>query len=454
MKKVVLIIINFSFLIIICVNTLAQEKWKTIKPIKDTSFLSELLVYHAECTSCTDAEVDTGWIRLPDSLSEKYPLYSKFNIDFVNEDFFKRLFKTHKSKKFDDVYLVRGKVTGMMPPTKAHGYIPVFDVYQYKLIKRWPYSASTLVDWKNVDSLYGPLPPSVHIFFADKSYYDTVPFRAYYLIADLKDKGLQFIVDTTMNRRLTPSKFYEKNNKPLIVVNTTFFSFATNKNLNAVIKEGELVCYNIHTINGRGKDTFTFRHPFGSAIGISKKREADIAWLYTDSSMKMPYALQFCPDLIKDSNAVLKKNSVLKTKYYTAGGFSELSQEGHFSKWKMETAVGGGPVLVQENDVRIKNNEELKFAGKAIYDKHPRTAMGYTRDGKLIIMVVEGRNKNAAGITLEQLGSMMQELQCWEALNLDGGGSSCMLVNGKETIKVSDVSGQRPVPAVFIIRKK
>ncbi len=48
----------------------------------------------------------------------------------------------------------------------------------------------------------------------------------------------------------------------------------------------------------------------------------------------------------------------------------------------------------------------------------------------------------------------MADLGCVEALNLDGGGSSCVLVNGKETIQVSDKTGQRPVPGVFIIKQK
>jgi exopolysaccharide biosynthesis protein len=96
----------------------------------------------------------------------------------------------------------------------------------------------------------------------------------------------------------------------------------------------------------------------------------------------------------------------------------------------------------------------MMFTGKAFNDKHPRTAMGYTKDGKLIILVVEGRNKNAGGATLIQEAQIFKDLGCWEALNLDGGGSSCMLVNGKETIKVSDALGQRPVPAVFIISSK
>ena len=121
--------------------------------------------------------------------------------------------------------------------------------------------------------------------------------------------------------------------------------------------------------------------------------------------------------------------------------------------WKVMTAVGGGPVLVQEGQIRIANNEELKFAGKAINDKHPRTAMGYTADGDLIVLVVEGRFPGRAeGLTLTQTAKLLKEIGCHEALNLDGGGSSCMLINGKETIRPSDKEGQRAVPGVFMIR--
>src|SRR5882724_2064575 len=103
--------------------------------------------------------------------------------------------------------------------------------------------------WQNVDSLFQPLPGSVHIYSTDEKI-DTGTFKAYYLIAEMKDKNLQFTVDTTLNRRLTPAKFYEKNNKALVVVNCTFFSFETNRSLSVVVKEGKLVGYNIHTING------------------------------------------------------------------------------------------------------------------------------------------------------------------------------------------------------------
>ncbi|HVF80904.1 MAG TPA: phosphodiester glycosidase family protein [Flavisolibacter sp.] len=282
------------------------------------------------------------------------------------------------------------------------------------------------------------------MYFTDDAI-DTAKFKAFYLVADLKDKKLDFTTDTTFKRRLTPTQFYEKNEQPIVVVNGTFFSFETHQNLNAVIKDGKLVSYNKNTIDGRGKDTFTYRHTFNSAIGISKRRTPDIAWLITDSSYQKSFASQFPVSPLKDSiqdppfRYLVQKTSV--------------PQHNGFKIWKMKTAIGGGPVLLQNGDIKITNNEEAKFAGKAISDKHPRTAMGYTKDNKLIILVIEGRNPNAGGATLIQEAQILKDLGCIEALNLDGGGSSSLLVNGKETIKPSDKT-QRAVPAVFIIKMK
>ena len=113
--------------------------------------------------------------------------------------------------------------------------------------------------WQNVDSLFQPLPSSVHVY-KTTDLLDGKPNIAYYVEADLKDKKLDFTVDTTYKRRLTPSKFYEKNYNPLLVVNTSFFSFATNQTLNVVIKNKKLVSNNFHTINACWMNTFTYRN--------------------------------------------------------------------------------------------------------------------------------------------------------------------------------------------------
>jgi hypothetical protein len=84
-------------------------------------------------------------------------------------------------------------------------------------------------------------------------------------------------------------------------MNCTFFEFVHNSNQNVVIRNGKLEAYQVHSIAARGKDTFTYRHAFGSAIGISKQHKADVAWLYTDSAAVYPYASQSVVENFRDS---------------------------------------------------------------------------------------------------------------------------------------------------------
>jgi exopolysaccharide biosynthesis protein len=309
-------------------------------------------------------------------------------------------------------------------------------------------TATAQQKWLNVDSAFQPLPQNFHVYKCSDSL-DGKPFIAYYATAKLKERSLTFTADTSKDRRLTPIKFYEKNDQPLLVVNCTFFSYETNRSLNTVIKDGQLVAFNTHTIPMRGKDTFQYKHPTGSAIGISKKRKADVAWLFADSTVKYPVAFERKPELIQDSYTTISKYRFVPELHHLP---KAEKHRGIKDKWKMRTAVGGGPILVQNGEIKITNNEEWRFPGKAIDDKHPRTCMGYTKDGWLIVMVVQGRFPGIAdGVTLTQEAKLLADLGCEEALNLDGGGSSCMLINGKETIKPSD-KVQRAVPAVFIIK--
>ncbi len=318
------------------------------------------------------------------------------------------------------------------------------------LLSASPIFSTAQLRWTNIDSLYQPLPASVHIYTTNDSL-DGKPNIAYYLEADLKDKKLDFTTQVGRGKRYTPTQYYNTESNPLAVVNCTFFEFVHNSNLNVVINDGIFLAYNQQTGAAHGKDTFTYYHTTPSALGISKRRKADVAWLYTDSVYKWPVAFEENPILQQDSFP-LSKFTFAPSLMHSAARKKRL---GIIKKWKMKTAVGGGPVLLQDGNIKITNNEERKFMNKAIDDKHPRTAMGYTKDDKLIILVFQGRFAGKAeGATLMQEARVLQSLGCWEALNLDGGGSSCLLINGKETIKPSDKEGQRPVPAVFMIKVK
>lgn len=63
--------------------------------------------------------------------------------------------------------------------------------------------------------------------------------------------------------------------------------------------------------------------------------------------------------------------------------------------------------------------------------RHPRTAVGKLADGSIMLIVVDGRTEESAGMSLAELQHTMRWLGCVNALNLDGGGSSAMYVKGE-----------------------
>ncbi|MCS2453176.1 phosphodiester glycosidase family protein [Bacteroides thetaiotaomicron] len=103
------------------------------------------------------------------------------------------------------------------------------------------------------------------------------------------------------------------------------------------------------------------------------------------------------------------------------------------------TGIGGVTVLLRAGEIKNTYVEEMRDISAA--SNQPRTAIGITTNKKMIIFVCEGRNMTegvAVGLTTANVAKVMKDWDVREALNLDGGGSSCMLVNGKETIKGSD----------------
>lgn len=90
--------------------------------------------------------------------------------------------------------------------------------------------------------------------------------------------------------------------------------------------------------------------------------------------------------------------------------------------------ISGGPYLVKDGNVFIDVTAEKL---NAITGKNPRTAIGYTADNEFIMVTVDGREKTSVGMTLGELARMMKSFGCINAMNLDGGGSSVMYVNGR-----------------------
>ena len=85
----------------------------------------------------------------------------------------------------------------------------------------------------------------------------------------------------------------------------------------------------------------------------------------------------------------------------------------------------------------------------------PRTAIVATADGKLVVLVCDGRNKRGSkGFTLPELADKLISLGCTEAVNLDGGGSSTFVGReGKVLNMPSDTEGTDPAGAAIVERR-
>ena len=98
-------------------------------------------------------------------------------------------------------------------------------------------------------------------------------------------------------------------------------------------------------------------------------------------------------------------------------------------EWEnIDHIISGGPYLVKDGGVYIDVTAQKL---NAITGKNPRTAIGYTANNEFIMVTVDGREHASVGMTLGELARMMKSFGCINAMNLDGGGSTVMYVQGR-----------------------
>lgn len=93
-------------------------------------------------------------------------------------------------------------------------------------------------------------------------------------------------------------------------------------------------------------------------------------------------------------------------------------------------AVGGGPRLLKNGKIQISGQEE-NFQKDILNGRAPRTAVALTKDNHLLLLTIDGRQLDlSVGMSLEELAQTLKGLGAVEAINLDGGGSSRMVIRG------------------------
>ena len=106
-------------------------------------------------------------------------------------------------------------------------------------------------------------------------------------------------------------------------------------------------------------------------------------------------------------------------------------------------AVGGGPVLVRDGGPVFRSQEA--FTSSQLSPRFPRTAVGQLRDGRIIMVVVDGRRPGySVGMTNFELAQTLVRLGAVTGSAFDGGGSTTLAFDGKLLNRPSDPGGERP----------
>ncbi|HEV7147913.1 MAG TPA: phosphodiester glycosidase family protein, partial [Pedococcus sp.] len=123
------------------------------------------------------------------------------------------------------------------------------------------------------------------------------------------------------------------------------------------------------------------------------------------------------------------------------------------------SVVNGGPELVHNGAVHITQRQdgmvhpsEPSFAYGWVIQRNPRTFAGVDARGRTLLVTVDGRQLEQLGLSIPETAAVARSLGMVETINLDGGGSTAMVVNGQLTTHPSDAAGERAVGDAIVVR--
>ncbi len=191
-----------------------------------------------------------------------------------------------------------------------------------------------------------------------------------------------------------------------------------------------------------------------SAFAVQEK--AMVAVNATFFNMKEGYNVHY----VKVDDSIVATTDEKEFGIRATGLFTAEGEEADISLWgperedagivSAEDAIVSGPLLIDDR-VNLPL-DSINFNT----NRHPRTMVGITGNGRLLFVVVDGRQPGYAdGMSLFELRALAHSLGCTDALNLDGGGSTTLVIAGEGSNGVVNrPSGkvERPVPSILFVR--
>jgi len=122
----------------------------------------------------------------------------------------------------------------------------------------------------------------------------------------------------------------------------------------------------------------------------------------------------------------------------------------------VEQLVGGWPVILRDDALMVERSAAQEFTAPSNANvRHPRSLVGFDADtSHLFLVAIDGRSQASVGVTLAEAADLLRGFGITHALNLDGGGSTALWLNGRIVNTPSDKEGERPVANALLIEAR
>lgn len=292
--------------------------------------------------------------------------------------------------------------------------------------------------WKVSPTFGTSFPAGIQVYQFDSTFQGQT-IKAFCLAYDSKNINFEFkpVVVATAT---TPTNFYNAESGISTVyacINGGFYG--GNQSYSLVKYNNAVSSANIKAVTRSFNGTNTSYFPTRAAFGVSTTGEPSVAWIYnvgTGNDLIYSYPAA-------SPNALNTAPQAVPSATFPAGG----------SIWSTNSAIGGSPMLLKANTVNITDVAELIDINNTT--SRPRSGIGYNANGIVLIVAVEGDNPSTySGINLANFAALLKSLSCTDAINLDGGGSTSMVIGGSRTVRPGDNGVERPVVSAVIIKRR
>ena len=271
-------------------------------------------------------------------------------------------------------------------------------------------------------------------------------FNAWYAVADPSKVDFRVMYPETKGSKKTVQAQAEAAGDCLALINGAIYG---NYNIGVIFTEGQMTQEWHGEIEGcywaSNSQLYQVTRPI---IGVDKDGKATAYWVGVPQQGIFYYYDR------------PQANVVGQAKYGKVSATSPVDAV----DWKPYYAISCGPMVLYDGKVSADNtmvddthyytNYEC-WDESGVYSAHPdRSAVGVTADGKIVLFICDGRIDASQGAYMKELGPIMKSLGCVHAMNLDGGGSTGMWVNGAGMINHMDGTSWRAVKSTLGFFKK